>query len=493
MEVSQRIIGTRKEGDFGIIEGYGTVWEERDLVGDVIKPYADVSIGNEFKIVPLMISHRQQFNVGNAYLTQDERGIYVKGRLDLRKLDGLAIYDAIKSGDYHSFSIGFTVFDKIDNIYGGEDIHTMDIFEVSIVNSPAQPKALIHMVKSLREDDNMKLKNKNYSPYLGSKQAVTDYFNVLEKTAQQNIGVATDLKKSVKQAWEDHLMTKGITNSQNMWLPDEVVYAFVSAINYSNHNIWRHVKKIKADQFRWFEEALAMTARGLIGVSEQIIDNSQKEESEFTILNNGIINTDPVYSYLQVSQRNLKSNPGLMEELVRNLTDALLRGIDNLILGISPDPVGSTFIGIMNAPGLLTSPYNPSDPNGSIMTARTLLTGEHECHMVCNIQTWIGFSLAKDLIGGENLTELEMFDLHIHKIHIRDDFPDNKILLFIPKYYALVSPDFITIDDREFQYIDGIDVRLFKDFLIQTNQNEFLQEVFAGGAPVLPNFAVLIQ
>jgi hypothetical protein len=96
-------------------------------------------------------------------MREDGRGLKVKGRLfALNTERGQLIYEGLKAGELDSLSIGFRTIDAADEIVRGEPrrrIKEVDLWEVSIVTFPANPKARIQSVKNLALEYPRQLEN----------------------------------------------------------------------------------------------------------------------------------------------------------------------------------------------------------------------------------------------------------------------------------------------------------------------------------------------
>ena len=152
---------------FGYFEGYGSTFGNKDRVDDIIKAGAfdkTIKSGRRFN---LLWQHNQGELIGSfPEVKVDSKGLFVKGRLNLGTQKGREGYALIKAGDLDSMSIGFRI-PKGGSEYKDDIryIKEIDLFEISLVTTPANTLATIDSVKSLEnmKDINDFLQEKGFS------------------------------------------------------------------------------------------------------------------------------------------------------------------------------------------------------------------------------------------------------------------------------------------------------------------------------------------
>lgn len=150
--------------DYGTFEGYGSVFGNKDLGNDVIEAGAFTKSLKRKKPyqVKLLYQHKSDMPIGVFdEIREDEKGLYVKGRLALKTQAGQEAYELLKMGALDGLSIGFRVnpqevsYDKRAN---KRIIKEVDLMEVSLVTFPMNPKATVMSVKgeeiTIREWEN---------------------------------------------------------------------------------------------------------------------------------------------------------------------------------------------------------------------------------------------------------------------------------------------------------------------------------------------------
>ena len=172
-----RLIETKASDEPGRFSGYGAVFGNVDATGDVIKAGAFAETLGEWKsrgkFPPMLLQHggggfgggaEDMLPVG-AWVDMEEnrRGLRVEGQLfALGTEKGQYIYEGLKSGVLDGLSIGFQTREAIPGTRAGEPDRTLtniDLWEVSIVTFPANPKARVTAVKSLSLEQLRDLEN----------------------------------------------------------------------------------------------------------------------------------------------------------------------------------------------------------------------------------------------------------------------------------------------------------------------------------------------
>lgn len=154
------------ETDAGSFEGYASVFGVRDSKGDVVAPGAFATTLASMKArgfnVPMYLNHGAAMG-GDPLpagvwdsIEEDDTGLAVKGRmLGLNTDLGRYRYELAKGGALRGLSIGYTTR-KAD--YGKtpdqprRTLKALDLFEISLVDDPANPAARVTGMKSLGGD-----------------------------------------------------------------------------------------------------------------------------------------------------------------------------------------------------------------------------------------------------------------------------------------------------------------------------------------------------
>lgn len=147
----------------GTFSGYGAMFGNEDLVGDVIVRGAFKQTLKDWKKVKAL--PKMLFQHGGwmrdmdvlpigvwTEMEEDEKGLVVKGRLiNLDTERGKSIYGAMKEGVLDGLSIGYWAKEFAYGTKPGEPYRTLkqvDLTEVSVVTFPANPVARVDAFKA---------------------------------------------------------------------------------------------------------------------------------------------------------------------------------------------------------------------------------------------------------------------------------------------------------------------------------------------------------
>lgn len=199
----------------GVVEGYASVFGGLDTYGDTIEPTAYDNVIAEGQ-VPLMFYQHESWDVPIGRwdeLSVDEKGLKIKGTLNLELQQAKDIYSALKFGSITGMSIGFMWKDD-DVEYDDEGIrHFKNIsrlLEVSIVNFPADNAARISDVKA--EDFELLDTVRDCEYYLRdlgmSRKMAQTMISTIKQAKSSPVSDSSDVEKSQKNAELDMLLQK---------------------------------------------------------------------------------------------------------------------------------------------------------------------------------------------------------------------------------------------------------------------------------------------
>lgn len=137
-----------KADDQGVIEGYGSFYGNKDQGGDiVVKGAFSDSLASGRKVK--MLSQHDPYAVIGVWdeMTDDDKGLRVKGRILTSIQAGKDAYELVKAGAIDGLSIGYrTVKTKAQS--GARLIEKADLWEVSLVTFPMNEMTRIDAVKA---------------------------------------------------------------------------------------------------------------------------------------------------------------------------------------------------------------------------------------------------------------------------------------------------------------------------------------------------------
>lgn len=136
--------------DAGHFEGYASVFDVVDLGFDVVKRGAFRKSLESGRKVKMLWQHDmwQPIGVWDS-ITEDERGLYVKGRVLMDVQAGREAHALMKAGALDSMSIGYRVTEASDE---GRirNLDAVELMEISLVTFPMNEHAMVTDVKSIK-------------------------------------------------------------------------------------------------------------------------------------------------------------------------------------------------------------------------------------------------------------------------------------------------------------------------------------------------------
>ena len=148
----------------GTVEGHAATFDrEPDSYGDVIAKGAFARTLSEWsqkeQPIPLLYGHNTEdpeLNIGKvteAY--EDERGLHVRAEFDADNPKAQYVRKLAKEGRLYQFSFAYSVRDAADvevDGYPAYELRDLDLYEVSLVQIPANQHAVITGIKSGRRN-----------------------------------------------------------------------------------------------------------------------------------------------------------------------------------------------------------------------------------------------------------------------------------------------------------------------------------------------------
>ena len=137
----------------GTFEGYASVFNVIDQGMDVVAPGAFTKTLGTRKI-KMLWQHDQAQPIGVwDEVREDERGLYVKGRILKDVAKGAEAMALLRAGAIDSMSIGYRAIEAVPE--GNNQVRKLtevDLFEISLVTFPMLPDAKVTSVKSIRTE-----------------------------------------------------------------------------------------------------------------------------------------------------------------------------------------------------------------------------------------------------------------------------------------------------------------------------------------------------
>lgn len=155
----------------GRFAGYASVFNLVDNQRDmVLRGAFSRTLKGRMSAIKLLWQHQQSEPIGVFdRIFEDERGLYVEGRLLLDVQRAKEAYTLLKEGAVNGLSIGYSpIRYKTDQMSGVRSLIEVDLWEVSLVTFPANAAAGITVVKE-RESA---AADKEWAQYLRSGQVM---------------------------------------------------------------------------------------------------------------------------------------------------------------------------------------------------------------------------------------------------------------------------------------------------------------------------------
>lgn len=136
------------EDGAGRIEGYASIFNNVDRVGDVVMPGA---FGDKSFTAPFLAYHDRTMPIGGALCTPDTIGLAYSATL-ANTDKAQEIRELAKVGAIPAASFGYRIQASEPNEHGGLNLFKLEVLEVSAVPVPANPLALISAAKAFGSD-----------------------------------------------------------------------------------------------------------------------------------------------------------------------------------------------------------------------------------------------------------------------------------------------------------------------------------------------------
>lgn len=324
--------------------------------------------------------------------------------------------------------------------------------------------------------------------YLDSKESMEAFARVLEDQAGKT-------SEDVKKAWKEHLEVKlGVTNPE-IFLPTALISEIEDAFKEGGE-IWNRVTKTGADVFRaaWDAEddVSSEDGRGR-GYNRSVA--ADKAEQVLTITDR-VLRPQFVYKYITLNKedvKNQRSTGALVRYVLTELPRRIIREIERAIVIGDGRANGtaykiSSFVAIKadtTAGNVFAATYTPVADESryeALLRARDLLEAEGEVVMVSKRGFLTDLLLEKDQDGkflfapGSDLVRLLRLSANIEPDWMTED-TDNDA-------YLAVFSGYKTVGDAS--------IESFTNFILKTNKQEYLQEIWAGGGLTMRKSAVAI-
>lgn len=146
------------------VTGYASTFDRTpDSYGDIVAPGAFTeslarwaSLNEQGKFIPLLYGHNAldpDYNIGRVVSAEeDERGLLITAEFDLSNPKAVYVRKLVQEGRVYQFSFAYDVLKAVEvELEGGGkayELQKLEIFEISLVQIPANQNATVEDVKS---------------------------------------------------------------------------------------------------------------------------------------------------------------------------------------------------------------------------------------------------------------------------------------------------------------------------------------------------------
>lgn len=176
--------------DGGIVKGYASTFDrDPDAYGDVVAPgaFADSlarwkSLNEQGKYIPLLWGHDTEdpkSNIGRVIeAVEDERGLLITAEFDENNEKAQYVRKLVKEGRVYQFSFAFEVKDygtvELENGVKANELRELELFEVSLVQIPANQHATVEEIKSFVDEARANITDNETEQKAGRRNSAKD-------------------------------------------------------------------------------------------------------------------------------------------------------------------------------------------------------------------------------------------------------------------------------------------------------------------------------
>lgn len=319
---------------------------------------------------------------------------------------------------------------------------------------------------------------KSSSNYLETREAMNDYAKILEKFAGTNAN-------EVKKAWADHVAQKGISNVDAL-LPGAMVSAISDGIEKSG-TIWNVLNKTGLTVRRIDAETAGARAQGHKR-------GTAKKEVTLTFTDR-VIRAGFIYDYLKLNKEDIVENRdtgALVKFVLETLPKRIITEIERAVVigdgrsGDGDDKINS-FVSILDDAknNVFATEYTPATGEAfykSIVKASANIVAEGDVYLVMSKSAKADLKLSETKsgalvfpLGGDIAGTLEVKEI------------------FTPSWFAPEGVQAVMFVGDAYETVGDNSIEAYTNFSLSQNKQEYLQEIYAGGALTKVKSGVVIK
>ena len=319
---------------------------------------------------------------------------------------------------------------------------------------------------------------KSSSNYLETREAMNDYAKILEKFAGANAN-------EVKKAWADHVAHKGISNVEAL-LPGAMVSAISDGIEKSG-TIWNILNKTGLTVRRIDAEIAGARAQGHKR-------GTTKKETTLTFTDR-VIRAGFIYDYLKLNKEDIVENRdtgALVKFVLETLPKRIITELERAVVigdgrnGDGDDKINS-FVSILEDAknNVFATEYTPVKDEPlykSIVKAAANIVAEGDVYLVMSKSAKAELKLSETKsgalvfpLGGDIAGTLEVKEI------------------FTPSWFAPEGVQAVIFVGDAYETVGDNSIEAYTNFSLSQNKQEYLQEIYAGGALTKVKSGVVIK
>lgn len=379
--------------------------------------------------------------------------------------------------------------EKLEEVAEPQEIkaETKKETEMSEVTTDVQASIPVEGIQAKAPEAPVKASAPSLKAYLGTKDAMEAFASILEDNP------ATDIKdksasERVRAAWQSHLDVKmGVTNPE-IFLPTPLIQEIEDAFN-NGGEIWQRVSKTGMDSFNaaWDTNSDPDAESGRASGYNRSLED-EKREQELTFAER-IIRPQFVYKYITLNKEDVKeqrTTGALVRFVLSELPRRIIREIERAIVTGDGRVSNSPYKIQEGNPRGFFSIKGDAAGSSPQATTYTPVAGKTVYENLRRARAQIKAEGGVILVAKEGL----LLDMEFEQ-------NDNGGFLFAPgsdlarfiKVDAVVEPDWMENDTNDaymfvpsfYRVVGDQSIEAFQNFLLKTNKNEYLQEIWAGG------------
>ncbi len=150
---SAPIYDIKEIGEDGVFSGYGSIFGNKDSGGDIVVAGAFAKSLADHRqrgtTVKMFWQHDAHQPIGKWLdISEDGKGLYVEGRLNMGVQKAREVHALLKAGDIDGLSIGYGIVDaEPDEKRGALLLKQLKLLEVSVVSMAMNERARVDAVK----------------------------------------------------------------------------------------------------------------------------------------------------------------------------------------------------------------------------------------------------------------------------------------------------------------------------------------------------------